>query len=126
MVKLYEFPGNVTMAADWKFLFAGKWAYREGVIRSEGRVVVQQARHILRSVSGLNRFHLILCDNLALTLAIGKGRGKSMAVQATCRERGRNQSVCREGISRKRPGIDTCRRDNVGGKRNPIHTVRCE
>jgi hypothetical protein len=70
----------------WTVSFKGKWKQAKDIMRLEGSAVVMSARHILRTRRNFDQHHLLLCDNLALVLALGKGRGKSYELNATCRE----------------------------------------
>lgn len=55
-------------------------------MRLEGRALVLGLRHIARSSSSLSHRVTMLCDNLGLTLALGKGRCRAFGTLRTCRE----------------------------------------
>eukprot|EP00972_Heterocapsa_arctica_P048986 7215063-Heterocapsa_arctica.AAC.1 len=55
-------------------------------MRLEGRALVMGYRHVLRNTSMLGTHVTALCDNLGLTLAICKGRGRAFESNRTCRE----------------------------------------
>ncbi|CAK0880854.1 unnamed protein product [Prorocentrum cordatum] len=57
-----------------------------GFYRLEGRALVMSVRRLLRSRAHLNTRALFLVDNLALALALAKGRARSRHLLPTCRE----------------------------------------
>ncbi len=70
----------------WSTAFHGRWSGPEDIMRLEGRALVMSVRHALRSTQNLGHHLVFLCDNLALVLAVTKGRGSSPSLNATCRE----------------------------------------
>lgn len=72
--------------SDWYPVVSGRWLREVPIIRGEGRALICAVRHALRSREAHGRRMLVLSDNLGLTLAIAKGRGKTASVNQTCRE----------------------------------------
>eukprot|EP00959_Pyramimonas_sp_CCMP1952_P030721 643793-Pyramimonas_sp.AAC.1 len=55
-------------------------------MRTEGRAVILAVRHHLRRVSAQCHRLAVMCDNLSVVLALGKGRSSSPHLMRTCRE----------------------------------------
>ncbi|CAK0841243.1 unnamed protein product, partial [Prorocentrum cordatum] len=71
---------------SWQLRVKGRFNRAENIIRLEGHGLVIGIRHHLRAVSRRGRKLLMLCDNLGLVLALGKGRAAAPIVNRTCRE----------------------------------------
>ena len=78
--------GAIGDFAQWQLKVRGRWRGDEGILRGEGRALVLALRHRLRAVRARGRRILALVDNLALCLALGKGRAAAPAANRTCRE----------------------------------------
>ncbi|CAK0823926.1 unnamed protein product, partial [Prorocentrum cordatum] len=64
----------------------GRLRIQDNVMRAEGRAVILAVRHHLRRVSAQCHRLVVLCDNLSVVLALGKGRPPSPRSMRTCRE----------------------------------------
>lgn len=64
--------------SSWSLRVRGRFGRREDVMRLEGRALVIGVRHIVRNGAALGH-GTVLCDNLGLTLALGKGRVRHVA-----------------------------------------------
>ena len=72
-----EFPATELVPRDWKVAHAGKWQFKENILRTEGRALAWGAKHALRSHASLGKRILMLVDNLPLALGMCKGRARS-------------------------------------------------
>ena len=71
---------------DWGLKVKGRWRLQDNIMRTEGRAVILAVRHHLRRVSSQCHRLVVLCDNLSVVLALGKGRSSSPHLLRTCRE----------------------------------------
>lgn len=55
----------------------GKWKSEDSITLKEGRALVICVRRLLRSSKNRFKRHVVLVDNLALALAVSKGRAKN-------------------------------------------------
>ena len=80
-----EVDASLVRSAAWRVVQSREWAYREDILRTEGRALVWAVRRLVRS----RRNHLtrIVClvDNLSLALAVGKGRSGGEQLRPVCR-----------------------------------------
>ncbi|CAE7199591.1 unnamed protein product, partial [Symbiodinium natans] len=81
-----EVHPNLLDASEWHIVFSGAWDFTENILRTEGRALVSGIRHKLRCRRSLGKRHVCLVDNLALALAVTKGRGRSQLSNRTCQE----------------------------------------
>ena len=77
LARFDEIPSEHLHEEDWKHVFSGRWKRHENILRTEWRALLWGARHIARSSKNFHHRHVLLTDNLALALAITKGRGNS-------------------------------------------------
>ena len=83
---LDEVPASSVAASPWQVCMLGEFHTQEDIMRKEGRALVMAIRHLLRTRSNRHRHSLFLVDNLALALAVAKGRSGSPWLLSTCRE----------------------------------------
>ena len=70
-----EVPFHIMEPSEFQVVLNGSWKHEhEQITLKEGRTLVLAVRRLVRSSRNRGRKHLILVDNLALALAIGKGR----------------------------------------------------
>ena len=72
--------------SDWQLRVRGRFAKAEDILRLEGRALIVGVRHLLRNTQLRGHRLLFLNDNMALTLALGKGRSTHFVLNQTCRE----------------------------------------
>ncbi|CAK0856032.1 unnamed protein product [Prorocentrum cordatum] len=59
---------------DWKVCFYGRFNRAADIVILEGEALVMGVRHFVRNTANHGRRLLLLCDNMGLVLASGKGR----------------------------------------------------
>ena len=72
-----EVPPKLLNPSSWRTVLMGKWKGEESITIKEGRALVLCLRRLARSSHSRGKKHVILVDNLALSMAISKGRAKS-------------------------------------------------
>ena len=72
-----EIPASLLQTAAWKKNFAAPLATPEHITVLKSRGSVSAARRIVRGSYGLRHRRLVLGDNLALILGLGRGRCRS-------------------------------------------------
>lgn len=76
-----EVPSGLMNPHLWRTKKMGKWSNKaEHITLKEGRALVIAVRRIARASKNRGKRHLFLVDNLALALAINKGRAHSYAL----------------------------------------------
>ncbi|CAK0901668.1 unnamed protein product, partial [Prorocentrum cordatum] len=67
-------PVAATVLEDWKVCFYGRFNRAADIVILEGEALVMGVRHFVRNTANHGRRLLLLCDNMGLVLASGKGR----------------------------------------------------
>eukprot|EP00438_Fugacium_kawagutii_P025342 Skav236504 [mRNA] locus=scaffold78:316727:320924:+ [translate_table: standard] len=86
--ELYEVDGNfpevpieVAEFSTWKTVLMGRWRdTSEHITLKEGRALVLAARRLTRNSSSRGKRHLVLVDNLALSMMVCKGRATNFGM----------------------------------------------
>ncbi|CAK0909111.1 unnamed protein product, partial [Prorocentrum cordatum] len=73
--KFYEIGKSILGSQeDWKVCFYGRFNRAADIVILEGEALVMGVRHFVRNTANHGRRLLLLCDNMGLVLASGKGR----------------------------------------------------
>ncbi len=76
-----EIPPKHVLPEDWTTVLMGKWQHtKEHITIKEGRALVLCLRRLCRCSHSRHKRHLILVDNLALAMAVSKGRAKKFSM----------------------------------------------
>ena len=71
-----EVPWQLLRGSAWKTARKGVWAFDEGILLLEARVLVKAIRRLSRSRNGCCIRQLFLCDNMAVVLAFARSRSQ--------------------------------------------------
>ena len=80
MLNFDEVPKSILQADDWHIVHASRVYDSDTIFVLEAQALLISVKHILRSSAAFGKRLLFLVDNLALALAINKGRSKLPAV----------------------------------------------
>ncbi|CAK0838344.1 unnamed protein product [Prorocentrum cordatum] len=70
---------------DWKVCFYGRFNRAADIVILEGEALVMGVRHFVRNTANHGRRLLLLCDNMGLVLASGKGRSSVSSLNLVLR-----------------------------------------
>ena len=90
-----EVPSHMLDLSFWKEVIAGRWKFSESIHVLEARVLLLAVKRLARSLNSRNARHLILSDNMSVTLAISKGRASDFALLSICRKIAAYSVACR-------------------------------
>ena len=75
------------IGGKWRFVGRKQWSYTSGGIAIlEARALLFGLRRVLRRVGSLNSRQLMLCDSMAVVLAVTKGRSSSRLPSAILKQ----------------------------------------
>eukprot|EP00973_Karenia_brevis_P016561 2267256-Karenia_brevis.AAC.1 len=70
---------------SWSTVMAGAWKEREKIHLLEGSVTLLAVRRLSRRLRSRNKRLLVLGDNMAVVLALSKGRASDFHLLSICR-----------------------------------------
>ncbi|CAK0810350.1 unnamed protein product, partial [Prorocentrum cordatum] len=71
-----EVPAELLHAGRWRTVLADRWAFEEGILHLEGLALVKAAVRVASSRAGHDGRALLLCDNMAVVLALSRSRAR--------------------------------------------------
>ena len=90
-----EIPHHILQPEDWKVSLSGKWKHTsEHITLKEARALTILVRRLSRASKFRNKRILILVDNLALALSVGKGRSCNHAMLRVAQKIGAIALAC--------------------------------
>lgn len=73
---------------DWAVVGRHKWVKSDTMPVNEARATLYAMKHILRSLDGFGKRHLILSDSMTATCAFSRGRAQSYRLRRVCQQFG--------------------------------------
>ena len=75
-----EVPPGRLAASSWKLVRYGRWRFSDGILRLEARALERGVSRFAQFKLGRDIRVLSLCDNMAVTLAVGPSRAKDFGL----------------------------------------------
>ena len=75
-----EVPPGRLAASSWKLVRCGRWWFSDGILRLEARALERGVSRFSQFCLGRDIRVLSLCDNMAVTLAVGRSRAKDFGL----------------------------------------------